>query len=103
MSMPPDAMPARPGRAVLELATRDALAAVRHVTALLVRRAYPLLALACLPAAGGSGRLVVAVADDGRLPRLVADLSVLPEVSMARLGDPRSPVLAALSGEAAAA
>ena len=91
------------GRAVLELAARDPMAAVRHVAACLARRAYPLLGLACLTREDGTGRLVVAVADDGRLPRLVAELSVLPEVSMARLGDPRSPVLAALSGEAAAA
>lgn len=103
MSMPPDAMPARPGRAVLELATRDALAAVRHVTALLVRRAYPLLALACLPAAGGSGRLVVAVADDGRVPRLAVELAHLPEVSSARLEEWPLPDLAALLGEAPAA
>jgi len=83
------------GRAVLELATRDPMAAMRHVAACLARRAYPLLGLACLPLADGAGRLVVAVADDGRISRLLAELAGLPEVVGARLGDPRAPALVA--------
>jgi len=103
MCLPTDATPQRPGRAVLELAARDAMAAMRHVAALLVRRAYPLLALACLPAAGGSGRLIVAVADDGRVKRLAVELAHLPEVSSARLEEYPVPDLVALLGEAPAA
>ena len=73
-------------RAVLELATDDPVSALRHVSAWLARRAYPLLGLVCLPVAGGtSGRLLVAVADDGRVERLVVELSGLPEVAAARL------------------
>lgn len=90
-------------RAVLEVAARDAMAALRHVSALLVRRGYPLLALACLPAAGGSGRLIVAVADDGRIDRLTVELAHLPEVSSARREEYPLPDLTALLGEAAAA
>jgi acetolactate synthase I/III small subunit len=90
-------------RAVLELVTGDPMGAVRHVAACLARRAYPLLGLICLPEAGGAGRLVVAVADDGRLERLMAELSGLPEVADARFGDPTTPTLAAFMGDAAAA
>lgn len=71
--------------AVLELATGDPLAALRHVAACLARRSYPLLGLTCSPGAPGQGRLVVAVADDGRLERLVAELCALPEVFAAHL------------------
>lgn len=89
--------------AVLELATRDPMAAVRHVTALLAKRAYTLLALACLPASPDRGRLVLAVADDGRTDRLAIELAGLPEVVAARRGPDRSPELAVLLGEAAPA
>ena len=84
------------GRAVLELATRDPMAAVRHVTGLLARRAYPLLAMACLPAPDGGGRMLLAVADDGRVGRLAIELAHLPEVASARLGDAQAPALTAL-------
>ena len=67
-------------RAELELATRDALGALRHVAACLARRSHELLGLSCLPGTDGQGRLVVAVADDGRLERLLAELRALPEV-----------------------
>lgn len=50
-----------------------------------MRRAYSLLALACLPASEGSDRLVVAVTDDGRVHRLVTELAHLPAVSSTRL------------------
>lgn len=72
-------------RAELELATRDALGALRHVAACLARRSHELLGLSCLPGPVGQGRLVVAVADDGRLERLLAELRTLPEISGARL------------------
>ena len=49
--------------------------------------------MACLPEADGAGRLVLAVHDDGRLERLLAELSGLPEVAGARLGDPAGPGL----------
>ncbi|MHC1713877.1 MAG: hypothetical protein AB9872_17185 [Solidesulfovibrio sp.] len=61
---------------------------------------YPLLGMVCLPETDGTGRLVVAVADDGRLDRLMAELSGLPEVVGARVGDLRSGTLAAFLGEA---
>ncbi len=96
----PNNAPHETGRAVLELATRDPMAAVRHVAACLARRAYPLLGLACLPQEQGTGRLVVAVADDGRIARLLAELAGLPEVAGARLCDPASPAVAAFLGEA---
>ena len=80
-----DHKPMDASRAVLELATRDPLAALRHVAACLARRSHALLGLTCLPGAQGDGRLVVAVADDGRLERLLAELRALPEVSGARL------------------
>lgn len=73
--------------AVLELATGEPLAALRHVAACLARRSYPLLGLTCAPGAPGHGRLVVTVADDGRLERLVAELGGLPEVASARLAE----------------
>ena len=103
MPMPNETKPGQSGRAVLEVATRDPMAAVRHVAALLARRAYPLLALACLPAGGDCGRLVLAVADDGRTERLAVELAGLPEVVAARLGPASSPELAALLGEPATA
>ncbi len=93
----------RPGRAVLELAAADCMGAMRHVAALLSRRAYPLLALACLAEGDGAGRLLVAVADDGRLERLLAQAAGLPEVLSARLGDPAAPEMAPLLGEAVSA
>lgn len=96
----PNSAPHETGHAVLELVTRDPMAAVRHVAACLARRAYPLLGLACLPQGQGTGRLVVAVADDGRIARLLAELAGLPEVAGARLGDPASPAVAAFLGEA---
>lgn len=99
MQTPNEAKRTETGHAVLELATHDPMAAVRHVVACLARRAYPLLGLACLPLADGAGRLVVAVADDGRIGRLLAELAGLSEVVGARLGDPRSPALTAFLGE----
>ena len=72
-------------RAELELTTGDALCALRHVVGCLARRSHELLGLSCLPGPAGQGRLVVAVADDGRLERLLAELRALPEVSGARL------------------
>jgi len=84
------------GRAVLELAIGDLMAAVRHVTGLLARRACPLLAMACLPGADGGGRMLVAVPDDGKVGRLAIELAHLPEVASARLGDAQAPVLTAL-------
>jgi|GEM_PF-1848847 len=91
-------------RAVLELATNDPVAALRHVSAWLARRAYPLLGLVCLPMAGGdAGRLLVAVADDGRVDRLMVELSGLPEVAGARLCGLPAASLAALWQEAVAA
>ena len=72
-------------RAELELATRDALGALRHVAACLARRSHELLGLSCLPGPAGQGRLLVAVTDDGRLDRLLAELRALPEISGARL------------------
>ena len=80
-----DATPTEAPRAVLELATRDPLDALRHVAACLARRSHALLGLTCLPGAAGEGRLVVAVADDGRLERLLAELRALPAVCGARL------------------
>ena len=72
-------------RAELELVTRDALGALRHVAACLARRSHELLDLVCRPDADGQGRLVLAIADDGRLERLLAELRGLPEVCGARL------------------
>ena len=89
--------------AVLELAIRDTMAAVRHVTGLLARRACPLLAMACLPVAEGGGRMLVAVADDGKLGRLAVELSQLPEVASARLDGAGAPALFALLAAAPAA
>lgn len=93
MPMPNDAKREDAGQAVLDLATRDSMAAVRHVAALLARRAYPLLALTCLPENDGSGRLLITVADDGRVDRLTIELSGLPEVASARLREPNAPGL----------
>ena len=73
-------------RAELELVTCDALGALRHVAACLARRSHALLDLVCRPEADGQGRLVLAVADDGRLERLVAELRALPEILAAHLG-----------------
>ncbi|EFL50098.1 conserved hypothetical protein [Solidesulfovibrio fructosivorans JJ]] len=103
MPTPIDARGPESGHAVLELAAHDPMAAVRHVAACLARRAYPLLGLACLPRPDGTTRLVVAVTDDGRLSRLLAELAGLPEIFAARLGDPGAPILAALAGNAAMA
>lgn len=103
MSMPNEAKPVQSGHAVLEVATREPMAAVRHVAACLARRAYPLLGLTCVPLAQGTGRLVVAVADDGRIARLLAELSGLPEVAGARLCEPDAPLTAVFSGAATAA
>jgi acetolactate synthase-1/3 small subunit len=94
MPTPNEATRLASGRAVLEVATRDPMAAVRHVAACLARRAYPLLGLSCVPLGRGTGRLVVAVADDGRIGRLLAELAGLPEVSGARLCAPDAPVAA---------
>jgi acetolactate synthase-1/3 small subunit len=71
---------------MLELAVHDPMAAVRHVTGLLARRAHRLLAMACLPDPDGGGRMLLEVADDGRLERLAIELAHLPEVSSARRG-----------------
>lgn len=88
--------------AVLELATGDPLAALRHVAACLARRSHPLLGLSCAPAGAGEGKLVVAVADDGRLERLVAELRALPEILAARLGHGTDAALTDLTGHVVA-
>ena len=88
-------------RAELELATRDALGALRHVAACLARRSHELLGLSCLPGPAGQGRLLVAVADDGRLERLLAELRALPEISGARLSRVAGAVLAPVAPVAA--
>ncbi|WP_428566368.1 MAG: hypothetical protein ACP59X_06175 [Solidesulfovibrio sp. DCME] len=80
MPTPSVTRPERPARTVLEVATDDCLAAARHVTACLARRAQVLHGLLCLPGPAGGGRLVVALADDGGLPRLLAELAALPQV-----------------------
>jgi len=86
MPMPNDAKRNAAGRqAVLDVATYDPMGAVRHVAALLAKRSYPLLALTCLPDDDGCGRLLLTVADDGRVDRLTIELSGLPEVASARL------------------
>lgn len=94
-----DAQKKNASRAVLELATGDPMGAVRHVSACLARRAHRLFGLLCLPEIDGTGRLVVAVADDGRLERLMTELAGLPEVAGARLADSHTPALAAFLGE----
>jgi acetolactate synthase I/III small subunit len=99
MQTPNEVSKIHTARAVLELVTGDPMDAIRHVVACLARRAYPLLGMVCLPETDGTGRLVVAVADDGRLERLMAELSGLPEVAGARVGDPRSMELVAFLGE----
>jgi acetolactate synthase-1/3 small subunit len=81
-------------RAELELTTGDALCALRHVVGCLARRSHELLGLSCLPGPAGQGRLVVAVADDGRLERLLAELRALPEVCGARLSQAAGAALA---------
>lgn len=95
MSAPNDIRKSRSAKAVLEVAAHDVMGAVRHVAACLARRAYPLIGMACLPEIDGAGRLMLAVTDDGRLERLLAELAGLPEVAGARLGDPDGPALAA--------
>jgi acetolactate synthase-1/3 small subunit len=80
-----DTPAAQAPRAELELATRDAISALRHVAACLARRSHELLGLTCQPGPAGQGRLLVALADDGRLERLLAELRGLPEVCGARL------------------
>jgi acetolactate synthase-1/3 small subunit len=87
---------------VLELATRDPLAALRHVAACLARRSHALLGLTCLPGVQGDGRLVVAVADDGRLERLLTELRGLPEVRGARLAERPEASALGLAGPLAA-
>ena len=89
-------------RAELELTTGDALCALRHVVGCLARRSHELLGLSCLPGSAGQGRLVVAVADDGRLERLVAELRALPEILAARLGHGGDAALTDLSGHVVA-
>ncbi|WP_300163628.1 hypothetical protein [Solidesulfovibrio sp.] len=74
-------------RAVVELIATDAMDAVRHVAACLARRSHALLGLLCLPGPDGEGRLLVALADDGRIPRLLHELSALPGVREARQGE----------------
>ena len=88
--------------AVLELTTGEPLAALRHVAACLARRSYPLLELACTPSAAGNGRLVVTVADDGRLERLLAELRALPEIVAACLGRGQQAAQAGLVNDVAA-
>jgi acetolactate synthase-1/3 small subunit len=61
--------------------------AVRHVAACLARRSHALLGLLCLPGAEGEGRLLVALPDDGRIPRLLVELGSLPGVREARRGE----------------
>lgn len=102
MQTPSDPQKNAASRAVLELMTGDTMAAVRHVTAWLARRAYPMLGLVCLPGADGAGRLVVAVADDGRVERLMVELAGLPEVAAARLGHAPASSLALFMGGALA-
>ena len=89
-------------RAELELTTGDALCALRHVVGCLARRSHELLGLSCLPGTDGQGRLVVAVADDGRLERLVAELRALPEILAAHLGHGSDVTLTDLSGHVVA-
>ena len=72
--------------AVLELFATDAMDAVRHVAACLARRSHALLGLLCLPGADGEGRLLVALPDDGRIPRLLHELGSLPGVREVRRG-----------------
>ena len=103
MSAQNNTQKSRSAKAVLEVAAHDVMGAVRHVAACLARRAYPLVGMACLPGADGTGRLVLAVTDDGRLERLLAELTGLPEVAEARLGDPAGPELAAFMGAAVGA
>ena len=80
-----DHSPMDASRAVLELATRDPLAALRHVAACLARRSHELLGLTCEPGGAAPGRLVLTIADDGRLERLLTELRGLPEVCGAHL------------------
>ena len=52
--------------------------------------------MACLPGTDGRGRMLVAVADDGKLRRLAIELAHLPEVASARLGTIKAAALAGL-------
>lgn len=87
---------ARPADAVLEVAADDLLAAVRHVTACLAKRSHALLGLLCLPGQGSQGRLLVALADDGRIARLLAELAGLPGVDRVTRGEAAFPALEAV-------
>ena len=103
MQTPTKPSAAATARAVLELATSDPMAAMRHVAACLARRSHDLLGLLCLPGQGGEGRLMVALADDGRLDRLLVELAGLPEVRGARRGTEDYPDFKGLFQEGLAA
>lgn len=87
MPRPNQAPGVGPADAVLEVVADDLLAAVRHVTACLAKRSHALLGLLCLPGQGTQGRLVVALADDGRIARLLAELAGLPGVGRVARGE----------------
>jgi acetolactate synthase-1/3 small subunit len=73
-------MPADPSRTVLRLTVRNHPGVMSHVSGLFARRAFNVEGIICLPARDGLSVMLLEVADDDRLPQVMAQLRKLEDV-----------------------
>jgi acetolactate synthase-1/3 small subunit len=91
-------MPADPCRIVLRLTVRNHPGVMSHVSGLFARRAFNLDGICCVPIGDGAQSVVLLqVADDDRLPQVMAQLRKLEDVREVRHAPDAAGAFAALA------